>query len=271
MVERFSVLMSVYSKEKADYLRLSLESVFTQTIIPNEVIIVEDGPLTNEIYDAIEEYKIAHPELKIVRINSNVGLGRALNEGLKHCTYELVARMDTDDICYPNRFEKQLEIFKNNQVDIVSSWICEFKDNPSNIVSIRRLPEKHNEIKEYAKRRSPINHPAAMFRKSAVIASGGYMHFRLFEDYYLWARMLVNGFRFYNIQEPLLWFRVSPMMYKRRGGVKYAVDEIRFQSKLHKMGLINYWEELSNIGVRVFVRVIPNSIRSFIYRKLLRG
>ena len=271
MKKQFSVLMSVYAKEKPEYLSEALDSIIKQTVVPDEIVLVEDGPLSSGLLDVIQRYK-ERGRIKSVKLQKNVGLGAALNKGLEVCSYDLVARMDSDDISYPDRFERQLEVFKRNQdVDIVSSWISEFSDSTDNIVSVRRLPEQHSDIAKFAKRRCPINHPAVMFRKEAVIASGGYKHFRLFEDYYLWARMLVHGCTFYNIQEPLLWFRVSLKMYKRRGGIRYTIDEIKFQSELKNLGLINNWEKISNIGIRMFVRLIPNSMRSFLYRKFLRG
>lgn len=159
-----------------------------------------------------------YPYLKVLSLVTNRGLGKALNEGLKYCSHELVARMDTDDIAMPERFEKQLAVFKKYpDIDVVGAWINEFEDNVSNIKSVRKLPELPDDIRQFAKRRNPINHPVVMFRKSAVLAAGGYRHFPLFEDYYLWIRMLMNGAKFYNIQESLLYFRFSSEMFKRRG------------------------------------------------------
>lgn len=268
----YSVLMSVYHKDHSKWLDESLESIFGQTARADEVVLVEDGPIGEDLEEVIERYSNAHKELRVIRIEQNGGLGRALNEGLKYCSNEIVARMDADDICFPDRFEKQLKVFENNpDIDIVSSWISEFIDVKENIVSVRRLPEDHTKIADYAKKRCPINHPAVMFRKSAVSAAGGYKHFKLFEDYYLWARMLVNGSKFYNIQESLLWFRVSPEMYKRRGGLRYSIDEIRFQQELHRIGLIGFWNMLYNIGIRSMVRIMPNGLRGFVYKKALRN
>lgn len=267
----FSVLISVYIKENRDFLSYSLESIFNQVLIPKEVILVEDGPLTSDLYAVINEFQSKFPELKTVSLPTNQGLGRALNEGLKHCSYELVARMDTDDIAKPDRFQKQVEIFSQYpDVDVCGAWIDEFENKVTNVISTRKLPETHEEIALYAKKRCPLNHPVVMFKKSAVIAAGGYQHFPLFEDYYLWVRMLMNGARFYNIQESLLYFRFSPDMFKRRGGWKYAMDETRFQRFLFKRQFISFPELVKNVGVRFCVRLMPNSLRTFIYKKLLR-
>lgn len=267
----FSVLLSLYHKESPVYLRQSLDSVFSQTQLPDEVVLVEDGPLTSELYAVIEEYKRKCPILKVIPLAENGGLGRALNEGLKHCSYDLVARMDTDDIAKPDRFEKQLSVFRNDpNTDVVGAWIDEFEDDVCNVKSTKKLPENHEAILQYAKKRCPINHPVVMFRKSAVLSAGGYQHFPLFEDYYLWVRMLANGARFYNIQASLLYFRFSPEMIKRRGGWKYAMDEIRFQRMMRQKCFISSSEFLFNTSVRFLTRIIPNSWRTVIYKKILR-
>lgn len=271
-MECFSVLLSLYHKEKADFLCQSLNSVFAQTVCPDEVILVKDGPLNNSLEEVVEEFSLKYSGiLKIVSLPYNNGLGRALNEGLKHCSYDLVARMDTDDIAKFNRFEKQLAVFeKQSEIDVCSAWIDEFENDSSCIISTRKLPDLHFRIFHYARRRNPINHPVVMFRKSAVLKAGGYLHFPLFEDYYLWVRMLMNGAKFYNIQESLLSFRFSPEMFKRRGGWKYAMDELRFQKMMKQKHFISNFEFLRNVAIRFSTRIIPNSWRTFIYKKMLR-
>lgn len=268
---KFSILISIYEKEQPFYLQQCLNSIFTQTIIPNEVILVKDGPLTDSLNKIIDIFCRKFPVIKIISLNENKGLGKALNEGLKHCSYDLVARMDTDDIAKENRFEKQLKIFNDHpDIDIISSWIDEFNGDITHISSTRKLPEFSTEIYQFAKKRSPINHPVSMFRKSAVIEAGGYKHFPLFEDYYLWVRMLMNGAKFYNIQESLLYFRLSPNMFKRRGGWTYAINEYKLQKEFKKIGFINNKEFLRNISVRFISRILPNKVRSFLYKKTLR-
>lgn len=267
----FSVLMSLYYKEHPDYLRQSLDSIFNQTIKPDEVVLVKDGPITEQLDKVLDEYEKLHPELKIVPLEINSGLGKALNEGLKYCTYDLVARMDTDDIAKPDRFEKQIKLFDlYPQADAVSAWIDEFRDNPDNIISTRRLPEFPFELYKFGKKRCPINHPVVMFRKKSIQFAGGYMPFPLFEDYYLWIRLLLNGAKLYNIQESLLLFRTSLDMYKRRGGLKHAINEIKFQKLIHRLGYISYGIMIFNISIRFTMRIIPNSLRALLYKKLLR-
>lgn len=268
---QFSVLLSLYYKESPLFLSQSLQSLFSQTLLPSEVILVKDGPLNNDLERVISEFQKQYSLLKTVSLPTNQGLGRALNEGLKHCSYELIARMDTDDIAKPNRFQKQIEVFnKYSDVDVCGAWIDEFEDKVTNVISTRKLPEKQGDIILYAKNRCPLNHPVVMFKKSAVIAAGGYQHFPLFEDYYLWVRMLMNGAKFYNIQESLLYFRFSPDMFKRRGGWKYAMNEMSFLRILLNIKFISWPIYIKNMIVRFAVRILPNFLRSWIYKRLLR-
>ena len=267
----FSVLLSLYKKELPSQLRQSLNSLFSQTLLPDEIILVKDGPLTPELDTIVSDYAARYPFLKVVPLPQNQGLGKALNEGLKHCSYDLVARMDTDDISKPDRFEKQMKVFEEHpKLDLVGAWIDEFEGTPQHILSVRRVPETSEQILAYCKKRCPVNHPVVMFRKSAVQAAGSYQHFPLFEDYYLWIRMLKNGAKFYNIQESLLYFRTSPDMFKRRGGLKYAMDELRFQNMMRKMGMIGWKRFVLNVSIRFPARIIPNSLRGFFYKKLMR-
>lgn len=267
----FSVLLSVYKKEQPLFLEKSLESIFSQTILPFEVVLIKDGPLNNELNRIIDAYMMQYPCLKVFSLASNQGLGKALNEGLKHCSCELVARMDTDDIAKSERFEKQLIVFEEHpEIDVVGAWIDEFEGDIKQIKSVRKLPELDIDIRDYAQNRCPINHPVVMFRKSSVLAAGGYQHFPLFEDYYLWVRMLMNGAKFYNIQESLLYFRLSPDMFKRRGGWKYAINEFRFQKMLRQLHFISFPQYIRNVFVRFLTRIIPNSLRKFVYKTILR-
>lgn len=267
----FSVLLSLYIKEQSSHLRKSLDSLFSQTLLPSEIILVKDGELTPELNAVVSDYTKRYSILKVVDLKKNQGLGKALNEGLKHCSYDLVARMDTDDIAKLNRFEKQIDVFNNHpEIDIVSSWIDEFEGDTNHILSIRKLPEFHKEIYQFAKRRNPINHPVVMFRKSSVLAAGGYKHFPLFEDYYLWVRMLMNDAKFYNLQESLLYFRSSSEMFKRRGGLNYALMELKFEQELLKIKFINKSIFIKNILIRFISRLIPNKLRTIIYKHLLR-
>jgi glycosyltransferase involved in cell wall biosynthesis len=267
----FSVLLSVYYKENPLFLKQALESMWhLQTLKPDEIVVVKDGPLTEELDKVIADFAKIAPVV-IVALEKNQGLGAALNIGLTHCKYETIARMDSDDICYSHRFQKQIEFLsKNPTIDLVSSWIDEFIESTNKVISTRKLPEFHSEIQIFAKKRCPVNHPVVVFNKSAVIKAGGYQHFPLFEDYYLWARMLMSGAQFHNLQESLLYFRTNPETYKRRGGFKHAMVEIRMQFRFREIGLINLPRMLLNILIRLTVRLFPNEVRSFFYKKYLR-
>lgn len=268
--KNFSVLLSVYRKEQPSYLSESLASVFAQTVPPNEVVLVKDGPLTAGLEVVISRFVSEHKELKVVSLPENVGLGRALNEGLRHCSYELVARMDSDDICKPERFEKQLAIFADNPLlDICSSWIDEFEDKKECIISVKRLPEHHKQILSFAKKRCPVNHVAVMYKRNRVLKLGGYHGFP--EDYYLWVKMILNNYIFYNIQESLVWVRFSPDVLKRRGGWRYACDDIRAQWNFYRSGFLNILELVQNVLIRGTVRLMPNRLRVWTYRHLLRS
>lgn len=270
MVE-FSVLMSVYHKEKPEFLRQSLDSIFSQTLPPTEVVLVQDGPVPEAIAQVMDEYQASHPEMKLIKLDKGCGLGGALNEGLKHCSYDIVARMDTDDISKPDRFKEQVTwLAEHPDVDVCGSWIDEFSGEVNNVVSSRKPPQEHADIVSFSHKRNPMNHPTVVFRRKAVERAGSYQPFHLFEDYYLWVRMIQTGCHFHNIQRSLLFFRMSPDMFLRRGGFKYSCTEIRFQKKLHKMGHIGWGTMMQNIIYRTTVRNLPNSIRKFIYVGLLR-
>ncbi|MBM6674332.1 glycosyltransferase [Marseilla massiliensis] len=265
----FSVLMSVYNKENPEYLRDSLMSVFNQTLTAKEVILIKDGPVTDELNSVICQFEKKHKELHVIPFEKNRGLGKCLNDGIKLCSYDIIARMDTDDIAKPERFEEEYNYLAHHpECDIVGSWIEEFISTKDNIIAERRVPQQHKEIYEYAKRRCPVNHPTVMYRKNAVMAVGGYLEQYFPEDYFLWIRMLMNGSQFYNINKSLLWFRYSPETIKRRGGWKYAKDEIIIQHNIYKLGFISLHVMIENIAIRFSTRILPYPIRKLIYKTI---
>lgn len=267
---KFSVLMSIYHKEKVEYLNRAMKSIWDeQTIKPDEIVLVQDGKLTQELYEEIGNWKEKLKDiLVIVPLEQNVGLGDALNIGMKYCTYELISRMDTDDISLPHRFEKQLEVFENSDIDICSSWVSEFDNSENEIVSYRKIPEKHEEIVTYSKMRNGINHPAVMYKKEVVEKAGGYKKMMWFEDYYLWARMILNGAKFYNIQEPLVNMRAGYGQLERRGGFKYAIEEFKFLKKLKEIGFLSTSQFMKSVVIRFIARVLPKSLLKNIYKKI---
>ena len=259
--------MSIYYKEKPEYFNGAMQSIWDeQSVKPDEIILVQDGKLTNKLYEVINKWqKKLKDVLKIVPLEKNVGLGDALNIGLQHCGNEFVARMDTDDIARSDRFEKQLEVFKNSDVDVCSSWVGEFDHDEKNIISYRKLPEFHNEIKIFAKTRNPLNHPSVMYKKSSVVKVGGYKTMMWFEDYYLWARMLLGGAKFYNIQEALVNMRAGYGQLERRSGWKYALAEYRFLKELKHIGFLSGYEFARNVSMRFVARILPRKIVKWIY------
>lgn len=271
MENKISVLMSVYHKEQPEYLDAALRSVFDQTVPPAQVVLVKDGPLTAELDRVIERFEREYPQMTVVPLAKNVGLGNALNEGLNHCKYDLVARMDTDDICLEDRFEKQLKAFEADpSLSVVGGWIDEFESDPDVVVSCRRPPESHRELRTFFQGKNPLNHMTVMFRKEAVKNVGNYQHFYLLEDYWLWGRLMANGAKFYNVPSCLVKVRGGASMTARRGGWKYFKSEMRLQEEFLKMGLINRKIFARNLSVRFAVRMMPNRVRKFVYSKLLR-
>lgn len=267
-MQKYSVLMSVYYKEKAENLRASIQSVFRQSCNTDDFVLVCDGPLGDELNAVIvEAEKKFGSFLNVIRLDKNQGLGRALDIGLSYCKNELVARMDSDDISFPERCEKQVKLFmKDSALDIVSATVLEFSESTKEICGMRKLPEKHDEICVYSRKRNPFNHPVIMFRKTAVENAGGYSEkYPFFEDYYLWIMMLRNGCIGYNIQQPLLYMRVSDDMYMRRGGVRYAKVMLKFHNWLRNIGWISWWDYISGALVHAIVCIMPNCCRRGIY------
>ena len=269
----FSVLMSIYHKEQPEYFDRAMRSIWDeQTEKPNEIVLVQDGPLSLDMYKRIDEWQRRLGEaFHAIRLDVNMGLGYALSIGLDKCKNELVARMDTDDISCPDRFYEQLHVFAEMDVDVCGSWVGEFVSNEDEITAIRRVPERHEEIVRFAKKRSPCNHPSVMYRKSAVLSAGGYKTMLLFEDYYLWARMLLNGAKFYNVQKPLVKMRTGNQQIARRRGVAYLRREIVFFLHLRKIGFITLAELFQNVAIRSLVRIAPVNLVRVIYRFLREG
>lgn len=268
----FSVLMSVYFKEKPEFLKESIESLIHQTLKPSEIVIVFDGKLTDQLYSLLDNYKKAFPNLfKYVQLEQNMGLGKALEIGVTECSYGLIARMDSDDICHPERFEKQVNFLKSNpDVKVLGSWIGEFEEDPGKIESVRKVPATYEEIKEYAKTRCPLNHMTVVYWKDAVLKAGSYQTLMWNEDYYLWGRMLNNNIKIMNIPEVLVYARAGADMFSRRGGLKYFKNEVELQKKFLNMHFIDKQTFIINIITRGTVRILPNALRGFIYKNLLR-
>lgn len=271
-MEKYSVLMSLYVKEKPEYLAQAIDSMLNQTIKPEEIIIVKDGPLTNELDKMVDEYKKKNKELfTIIENEKNVGLGLALNKGLLVARNDLVARMDTDDISKPYRCEEQLRIFeKNPNLSIVGSWVDEFSYDKNDVISIRAVPETNEKIYDFAKRRSAFNHPVVMYRKNKVLENNGYSDLRRNQDVDLFGRMLFNGCEAYNIQKSLLWFRSNTDLTKRRKSWENTKSYISTIKKLHKIGYSSFGDYLIVLLGQTMMFLIPSRIQLFLYKHFLR-
>lgn len=266
-----SVLMSLYIKEKPEYAKECFDSLLRQTIQADEWVIVEDGPLTDEMYSLLDKYQEEHPALiKRVPFEENQGLGLALRAGVPICSNEIIARMDTDDIAREDRFEKQLKEFeKNPKLDICGSNIDEFEDTPDLIVARRSVPLTDSAIKEYQKRRDAFNHMTVMFKKQAVLKAGNYESCPLMEDTYLWVRMILSGAACMNIEESLVYARIGKGMYERRGGWPYFKKYRQGRKMVYQTGYISRWDYWYTIIVQLIVALIPGSIRGAIFKRLL--
>lgn len=271
----FSVLMAVYYADNPIFFEQSLASVFAQTLIPSQVVLVCDGLLPNSLEDIIKRYLELYPDvMQVVRTSSpkNEGLGKALALGLAHCKYGLVARMDSDDISMPQRFERQMRyMLEHPEVDMLSSTIVEFVDTPERPVGYRRFDAEHEQLSKQARYRNPINHPAVVFRRDSIHQAGGYVHCHFFEDYHLIARLLMNGGRLASLPEPLLYFRVTKGTYKRRRGARYLRREIQLQRYFRQIGFISYPRYMANILIRIPIRILPASGLKCVYRSFFRS
>ena len=268
----FSVLMSVYKNDNPEYLKIAIDSIINQTLKPNEIVLVVDGPIPDTIKSIIKEYNEKLDYLKIIYLKENGGLGKALNVGLENCTCDIVARMDSDDISLPDRFEKQINEFKkDNSLSIIGGYISEFIDNPEESIGIRKVPLEYEEFSEFIKNRNPLNHMTVMFKKQNVLDAGNYQDFHFLEDYYLWIRMFLKGFKMKNVDSILVNARVGADMYKRRGGWKYFKSCRKLQKYLLENKLITWPKYIKNVISRFIVQVLmPNSLRGFIYKKIMR-
>ncbi len=272
MEPKFSVLMSVYAKDRPAWVCRALDSIFLNTVKPSEVITVIDGPIPVGLRAILNEFSHRYPQIKLCPLAKNGGLGPALAYGLQQCSHELVARMDADDISLPDRFEKQLAYFKAHpNTAVLGGQIQEVDGETLQPVAVRMVSTTDAQIKQYLKTRSPFNHVSVMFKKSAVLAVGNYTPFYFVEDYYLWARLAANGYQMANLSDTLLNVRVDSAMYGRRGGWKYFKSNLAMSEKLHELNLISLPMHAFNTCIRFCVQVLmPNSVRSYFYRKALR-
>lgn len=269
----FSVLIPVYNKEHPEYFKQTLQSTIDQTVKPSEIVIVKDGILTEELENVIKEFVNGNKiKIKIIPLEKNIGTGGALAIGVNECSYDYIARLDSDDIAKNNRFELQTLFFeKNPEIDIISGYIEEFSENANKKNHIRKVPITDTEIKKYIKYRSPFNHSAVMYKKESILKIGNYSNLRKMEDYDLWIRAVKNNLKLHNVPEILLNVRVGNDTYKKRGGLKYIGTILYTQRQLKNNGIITTLEQIRNVLLRGGVAIMPYELRKCIYLNFLRG
>jgi glycosyltransferase involved in cell wall biosynthesis len=268
----YSVLMSVYHGDKAAWLAEALDSMLAQTCQPKEFILMEDGPLPMEIERTLYAYEKKMGEtLRRVPLPENVGLGAALNRGVLECRCEYIARMDSDDIAAPTRCEKILRgMMANPQLSLLGCGVDEFVGSKEKIVAHVRLPHTPEEAKRFAKTRIPIRHSSVMFKKTDVIRAGNYSSLRRAQDYDLIVRMLMMDFQISNIPDVLLYMRVDDDFYKRRGGLEQAKALAAQRRRFYNYGFYRLGEYWLYASINIFVCTLPNGLRKWIYKNILR-
>lgn len=272
MNEKYSVLQTVYKSDNPDYLRLSLKSMMNQTQKPDELVLVKDGPITVELQSVIDETDKKYPGIIVQhQLDNNVGLGKALNEGIKICKNELIARMDSDDISLPNRCSKQLELFSADpKLDIVGCQVEEFSGSADNIIGKRKVPLENSEIHRFARRRDPFNHPTVMYKKSKVLKYGPYGDYRKNQDTDLWIKMLSSGCKGANLSEKLFLFRFDEGTYKKRKSWVNTKTLIKIRWNAYKTRFCSLTDFIIVTLSQLFIYIMPSGFQRILYTKVLR-
>lgn len=266
-----SALLSVYHQTRADELAKCLDSLFSQTFLADEVVVIKDGPIHQDVHVCLNDYSNQLP-IRLVHYPTNRGLGPILAENLGECKHELVARVDTDDRCLPDRFSAQVNfLLRNKDISVVGGALREYYTGKFNRRTVvRNGPTTPLEVAEFAKRRNPLNHPTVMFRKSDVLLCGGYEECDLFEDYYLWAKMIHHGYQLTNIPDILVETDVTSDYFKRRGGIVYIAKELHLLKRLRKLCFLSKIDGLIFLSTRIPVRLLPWNLRHHLYQFFLR-
>lgn len=265
---QYSVLMSLYKKENPEWFCEAVESILKQTVKPDEIVIVEDGLLPDILEKKVCDYENKYESLfKIIRNTKNQGLGIALNCGLNECRNEFVARMDTDDISVPNRCEIELKYLeKHPETVLVGSNVYEFSGSVNDILDKRVVPSSYEEIFKFAKKRNPFNHPTVMFRKSKIIEAGGYSSLRYGQDYELFGRMLIKGYRLENVDECLLYFRRDDKTFEKRKNKESIRCYIETVKEFKRQGFSSWKDVMFVITSQRILSILPSSIISILYK-----
>ncbi len=270
----FSVLMSVYHQESPARLEKALRSnLGEQTLCPTEFVLMCDGPLTEELESVIRGYQQQYPHImNVCRLPQNVGLGRALNQGVLQCAYELIIRADSDDVSLPDRFEKQVAYMEQHpEVSAASGAVAEFESTPTEIQRVKRLPLHHEELKKYALKRNPLNHMATIFRKSHVLEVGSYQHVQYMEDYFLWVRLVAAGRKLGNMDDLLVHACVGNGMEARRSDKRTIESRRTIDTFLREHGMLSLWQHWLNMAIVRAWCATPAMVRNILYNNVLRS
>lgn len=269
--KKYSVLMSVYKKDRPDYLISAIESMLKQTIPPEQYVIVVDGPISEELQKVVERYRENEGLFTVLELEENGGLANALNHGLEVCRNELVARMDADDISLPERCERELEYFDANpELVICGCNIDEFYGSPDNVKTSRIVPSTYEEIKKFMRRRQAFNHPTVMYKRSLVMKCGGYLRLKRKEDFDLFSRMLSKGYYAENVGESLYLYRVNEDSYKRRKSWTNLKSALCVYKRHLKRKGCSFWDWCIISGGEIVFCLLPLRIMMLLSNKLLR-
>lgn len=265
---KFTVLLSLYYKESAEYFEQCLNSILENSNQPDQIVIVYDGPVGSELEHVVRKF-LTYLPIDIKKLPQNVGLGKALNHGLKFCKNNYVFRMDTDDVCLPDRFENQIRFLENNpDVALLGGAINEFDESMQISQGVRFSVSKHSEIKQYCKKRNPFNHMTVAFKKDIIEKIGGYQHHLYMEDYNLWLRVIAEGYLTHNIDTVLVKARAGTNMVLRRKGLNYIKSEIQLAQLKYKLKIDGLAGTIGCALVRIAPRLLPLSALEFVYKRL---
>ena len=275
MTERLSLLLPVWAGDRADHLAAAFRSTVDEQVRrPDHVVLVRDGPVDTSLQRCVDELAATAPvPVDVLALDRNLGLGSALDLGLQACRYEVVARMDADDVSLPHRFARQLPVIEAG-ADIVGAGLLEFvadPDDPADVVGRRIPPTDPDDIRARCRFADPFNHPTVVYRRGLVQAVGGYTDFAMMEDYLLWAKLIVAGARVANIAEPLVKYRVGAGAYARRGGLGQLRAELAVQRRFRELGFTSRAQYARNVLVRGGYRLVPEGVRRLAYRRYIAG
>lgn len=271
-MQEYSVLMSVYHKEKPEYFYMAARSMLEQTVPTDDFVIVCDGPLTEELDEVLEQLRTEAPDvIHPVRLEKNMGIGYAANVGVQACRHELIAKMDADDISIPDRCQRQLAMFEEDpELAVCGGYIEEFEQDPERPFDMRTVPQSSGEIYAFGRRRQPFNNMTVMYRRSVVLAVGGYSDLRRNEDFDLYARMISSGFKGANLPMVIVKARVDREARQRRKGMDTLKGCIYSRWRAHKIGYASLGDFLYCVAGQLFVVLCPRKLQQWIYAKLLR-